>query len=170
MEAAAVEAVTVETEAVPAEDEDIVSRLFLHDLDEVLQRLFLCLDPASLRAAKCVCQAWREFISVRVWGAAPARRQLAASLARAWRHHQPRHTVYTRTRVNPVNFVVCDDRSVVCGYNGGNMARLFDIQTGEKRLQLDCGRELQPVLNFPRDGSVQLDLGSTVLATVTDGG
>ena len=37
VEVAAVEAVvTVETEAVPGEDEDIVSRLFLHDLDEVI--------------------------------------------------------------------------------------------------------------------------------------
>ena len=147
VEAAAVEAVvSVETEAVAGEDEDIVSRLFLHDLDEVictrlsaehLLFLLLCLLlaawqgcagaaeavpvpgpgqseggqvclpgaavlPAATVVCTVLCQAWREFISGRVWGAAPARRLLTASLARAWRHHQPRHTVYTRTRANPV--------------------------------------------------------------------
>ena len=153
---------------------------------QVLQRLFLCLDPASLKAAKCVCQVLQYccycslycstpgLARVYQWagvgrgpGPPPAGRLPGPGLAPppAPPHGLHPHQGQPGTVPPPasllnwalqVNFVVCDDRSVVCGYNGGNMARLFDIQTGEKRLQLDCGRELQPVLNFPRDGSVQV--------------
>ena len=46
---------------------DIVSSLFLFDLDEALQKIFLNLDPKSLKSCRMVNKQWNDFIVSRIW-------------------------------------------------------------------------------------------------------
>jgi len=64
-----------------------LSLLFRCNMDEVLQMIFLGLDPASLHRARQVCKEWNEFLLARVWGA--ARDRLTARLTRSWLAGQP---------------------------------------------------------------------------------
>ena len=47
---------------------DIISSLFLFDLDEALQKIFLYLDPKSLKSSRQVNKQWNDFIMRRIWG------------------------------------------------------------------------------------------------------
>ena len=46
---------------------DIISQAFRWDCDLVLQKVFLCLDPHSLKSCRQVCREWNEFIMRRLW-------------------------------------------------------------------------------------------------------
>ena len=46
---------------------DIVSSLFLIDIDEALQKIFLHLDPKSLKSCRLVNKQWNDFILSRLW-------------------------------------------------------------------------------------------------------
>ena len=46
---------------------DIISSLFLFDLDEALQKIFLHLDPKSLKSCRLVNKQWNDFILSRLW-------------------------------------------------------------------------------------------------------
>ena len=78
------------------DEESIITKLFLFDLDEVLQKIFLHLCPSSLHRSRQVCRQWNAFIVRRVWGCRFGRRQLEARLEQRWRNSQPRETVVSR--------------------------------------------------------------------------
>jgi len=142
---------------------DIMNKLFELDLDEIIQRVFLSLDPLSLKNCRCVCSEWSEFIQKRLWGSRPAKTQLKKRLINQWKFSEPFQTQFDEG-ASGVNFLVCDDDLVVCGYTRGQ-ARAYDACTGELRYELQCISH--PVRFY--DG-VQLDLGKKVLASVTDTG
>ena len=80
----------------PAEDEIenedvivIIENLFDLGLEEVLQKIFLCLDPKSLKNCKFSCSQWREFIERRIWKSKSARQQLHHKLNSGWKHETP---------------------------------------------------------------------------------
>ena len=53
---------------------DIINQLFELDLDEIIQKIFLNLDPQSLKNCKCVSSEWFEFIQKRLWNSKPAKK------------------------------------------------------------------------------------------------
>jgi len=142
---------------------DIMNRLFDLDLDELIQKIFLSLDPLSLKSCKCVSSEWFHFIQNRLWNSKPARKQLHNRLINQWKFSEPFVTEYGQGMMG-VNFLVCDDEIIVCGYTRGQ-ARVYDVDTGELRYQLQCNSQSLRVY----DG-VQLDLGRTVIGSVTDNG
>eukprot|EP00092_Neocalanus_flemingeri_P031519 GFUD01034230.1.p1 GENE.GFUD01034230.1~~GFUD01034230.1.p1 ORF type:complete len:448 (-),score=113.19 GFUD01034230.1:83-1426(-) len=142
---------------------EIINRLFEYDLDEIIQKIFLSLDPLSLKNCKCVCSEWFEFIQKRLWNSKPAKKLLNKRLLNQWKFSEPFITDYDEGTTG-VNFVVCDNEIIVCGYTRGQ-ARVYDIHTGELKFQLQCNS--QPMRIY--DG-VQLDLGRNVIGSVTDTG
>ena len=46
---------------------DIISSLFLFDQDEALQKIFLHVDPKSLKSCRLVNKQWNDFILRRIW-------------------------------------------------------------------------------------------------------
>jgi len=145
---------------------EIINQLFSYDLDEVLQKIFLQLSPHDLKMCRSVCWQWSVFIKTRLWESKPARQQLRARLVRQWRYEEPVTHQYDHG-MRGVNYAVCDEEIIVCGYMRGE-ARVFDISTGSLKYELKC--------NDPTDGTirlydgVQLDLGRTMIGTVTDTG
>ena len=142
---------------------DIINRLFELDFDEILQKVFLSLDPLSLKNCKCVSKGWFNFIQRRLWESKPARTQLYKRLINQWKFSDPFSTVHDEG-VMGVNYLASDDEMVVCGYTTG-YARAYNLHTGELLHQLQCNKED----NSDYDG-VQLELGKTVIVTVTETG
>ena len=73
---------------------NIINNLFEFDLDEILQKIFLNLDPLSLKNCKCVSSQWFEFIQKRLWGSKQARKQLQNRLTNQWKFNEPLITEY----------------------------------------------------------------------------
>ena len=67
----------------------IIENLFDLGLEEVLQKIFLCLDPKSLKNCKSSCSQWGEFIERRIWKSKSARQQLHHKLNYGWKHETP---------------------------------------------------------------------------------
>ena len=83
----------------------IIEELFTLGLEEIVQKIFLYLDPkrcwchtlavccqgifVSLKQCKRSCTLWREFIERRVWGSKSARRELHRKLVNRWRSEEP---------------------------------------------------------------------------------
>ena len=144
-------------------DFHIINLLFELDLDEIIQKVFLHLDPHSLKNCKSVCSEWFEFIQKRLWHSKPAKAKLRKRLVNQWKFSEPLVTEYDQRRPG-VNFLVCDDAQMVCGYTRGQ-ARMYDVHTGELTFQVQCNTSPMRIY----DG-VQLDLGKSVLGSVTDNG
>ena len=142
---------------------ELINRLFEYDLDEIIQKIFLNLDPLDLKNCRCVCSQWSGFIKKRLWNSKPAKKQLRNRLINHWKFSEPLLNYYDHG-LRGVNFVVCDEEMIVCGYTRGQ-ARAYDINTGDLKFQLECNDQLVRLY----DG-VQLDLGSTVIGAITDTG
>ena len=142
---------------------DIMNKLFEMDFDEIIQKIFLNLDPLSLKNSKCVCSEWRQFIQQRLWNNRTARKHLQKRLIYQWKFSEPIVTKYDYV-MRGVNSFACDDDLIVCGYSRG-LARVYDVATGELKFELQCNA--QPIIGH--DG-VQLDLGKNVIGTVTEKG
>ena len=67
----------------------IIENLFDLGLEEVLQKVFLYLDPKSLKNCKIVCSQWREFIDRRIWKSKSAKHQLHHKLNSGWKLEAP---------------------------------------------------------------------------------
>ena len=142
----------------------IINKLFELNFDEILQKIFLNLDPLSLKNSKCVCSEWRQFITERLWNSKPARKQLQKRLINQWKFHDPSVTEYDFGMMG-VNSLACDDELIVCGYLKGQ-AKVFDLATGELRFEVQCNT--QPSDSY--DDQVQLDLGKNVIGAITEKG
>ena len=65
---------------------DILLKLFQCGLEEILQRIFLFLDPRTLKNCKVTCKQWREFIDRRIWKSPSARKVLHQRLVSNWKN------------------------------------------------------------------------------------
>ena len=63
--------------------------LFQRNCTEILQRIFLYLDPASLHKSRQVCPQWNSFILSSVWGSKPELRTLQRRLHHNWLNTDP---------------------------------------------------------------------------------
>ena len=142
---------------------EIMRKLFESDLDQIIQNIFLSLDPLTLKSCRQVCSAWNSFILLRLWGSKPVKHKLGAMLTNEWRSSQPATTVYS-LGIGRVSSIVCDGYLIVCGYSQGQV-RGYHVDTGELRYELQC--------NYPparRSDEVQLVLSKNMVATVTESG
>jgi len=153
------------TEAASEMNCDIMKRLFEMDLDEILQKIFLNLDPLSLKNCKCVNKDWYYFIQTRLWECKPARDYLHDKLINQWKYGDPAVAVHDQ---GVVNYLVCDDEMVVCGYTTGQ-ARAYNVYTGELIFQLQCNNST-PEEEYINIDEVQLDIGRNVISSVTESG
>lgn len=142
---------------------EIINWLFHSNLDEVLQTIFLQLDPVSLKTARCVCHQWNQFILERLWGSKPARNRLQARLNHRWITRPSVEIVDLFKTERTIYFLTCDDKFVYSG-TGEGFAEVHSLATGERVLELDCrseeNQEEEELGEF-----VQLDVGREVLAT-----
>lgn len=142
---------------------DIMNRLFYeHSSDEILQKIFLALDPLSLKNCKCVNKDWFEFIQRRLWGCEPSKKYLHNKLINQWKFGKPFRIVHDLGKED-VNSLVCDDKIMVCGYNWG-YARVYHLYSGELIFPLQCNQD------WDDWDAVQLDLGKTMIGSVTEFG
>ena len=63
--------------------------LFQQNCTEILQRIFLYLDPASLHKSRQVSPQWNSFILSSVWGSKPGLRTLQRRLHHNWLNTDP---------------------------------------------------------------------------------
>ena len=72
----------------------VLPRLFARGLEEILQSIFLYLDPQSLKNSKLTCTQWEEFIDRRIRGSLKARKILHRRLILNWRREDPVQLTY----------------------------------------------------------------------------
>ena len=68
---------------------DMISTFFAWDLDEVLQRIFLHLDPYSLKSSQQVSKQWNNFIKNRIWRSFSGRESILRRLKSQYFCKQP---------------------------------------------------------------------------------
>ena len=78
----------------------LMSHLFYFDLDEILQKIFLLLCPASLHKSRQVCHQWNNFIVRRIWGCRFGRGEMEKKLQQRWRNSAPKETATSGIIVN----------------------------------------------------------------------
>ena len=116
----------------------ILENLFDLGLEEVIQKIFLYLDPKSLKNCKSSCSQWREFIERRIWKSKSARLQLHYKLNSCWKNETPDRSVQCKSSsllnnefllcrdINKelpdyVHYLVCDPQVIVCGFESGEI-------------------------------------------------
>ena len=139
----------------------IMGNLFDLGLEELLQKIFLFLDPKSLKNSKSTCSQWREFIDRRIWKSKVARHQLHHKLISGWKSETPVRMINKELPYQVVS-LACDSKVIVCGMeNGAIMA--FHADTVEQLYSVPCDEELKTF------GNIQLDIFGDHLITVVDG-
>ena len=118
---------------VDASASDILPKLFELGYEEIIQNIFLHLDPKSLKNCKTTCQMWREFIDRRIWGSLSSKKHLQKILATNWKHGNP--TVQTirlpDPRVYTLDKIVSDGKVFVCVSEGEFELNAFRADTLE---------------------------------------
>ena len=104
---------------------EIMRKLFESDLDQIIQNIFLNLDPLTLKSCRQVCSAWNSFIHLRLWSSKPAKHKLREMLTNQWRSSQPAITVYS-LGIGRVSSIVCDGYLILCGYSRGQV-RVYQV-------------------------------------------
>jgi len=140
----------------------IIENLFDLGLEEVLQKVFLYLDPKSLKNCKSTCSQWREFIHRRIWNSKSAKHQLHHKLNSGWKREAPVRMINKELH-EYVHYLVCDSEVIVCGLEGGPIMA-FQADTVEQLYYLPVQQE-GPFVS----GDVQMDVFGDHLMTVSDG-
>jgi len=113
---------------------DIFSKFFQHNMDEILQKIFLMLDPDSLHCSRQINKQWNEFILNRIWGSYFARRYLKKRLRHRWMKERPgiESCDYWDQMFVYSNSFAMDERILVCGLShvGEGGAKVIERKTG----------------------------------------
>jgi len=156
------------------------------DLDEIIQKVFLNLDPKSLHVSRQVCGQWNKYIKGRVWGSPFGRNQLLKKLKFQWQNGTPREQLL-RSQLEYENketeliqiseegendykdkpfYVAGDDEILVCGFYDGK-AKVYNLNQSSLEpppilAVLDCSK-VEAEHNY---NPVQLDVGKDIIVTV----
>ena len=119
--------------ALKEEDEDFVMpRLFSRGLEEILQSIFLYLDPKSLKNSKLTCSEWMEFIDRRVWGSIKAKKVLYRRLISNWRREDPVRTVNIKLNQSErKDGIICKNKVIFLWHNYGRHITTICASTHE---------------------------------------
>ena len=86
---------------------NIISSLFLFDLDEALQKIFLYLDPKSLKSSRQVNKQWNNFIIRRIWGSPIGKIILKERLFDNFFNQDPwQETIYLNKQVSKYSRII----------------------------------------------------------------
>lgn len=119
------------------EEGGIVARLLERNCQELLQEIFLYLDPASLHISRQVCQRWNDFISQTVWGSQRGIRAQERRLHYSWLTSEPRlfSVDYTDQMFfhHKKSSLALDNKYLVAGLShvGQGGAKVIDLATQE---------------------------------------
>ena len=75
------------------------SKLFSMGLEEIIQNIFLHLDPKSLKNSKLTCTQWKEFIDRRIWRNQKTKKILHARLLSNWKTEHESGVEITKFKV-----------------------------------------------------------------------
>merc|ERR1712198_492091 len=89
-----------------------IKKLFDKNLDEIIQKIFLFLDPKSLKNSRSTCIQWKEFIDRRIWKSKTGMEELNRKLIFQWKSEKPEKCGYLMFP-SRVDFFVCDNQRVV---------------------------------------------------------
>ena len=120
-----------------AEEGGIIAWLFERNCLELLQEIFLYLDPESLHNSRKTCQGWNNFISESVWGSQRGHRALEKRLHNNWLTSNPR--VFSVDYTEQMFFhhnksaLALDNKYLVAGLShvGQGGAKVIDLATQE---------------------------------------
>ena len=131
----------------------ILQKLFDLELEEVIQKIFLFLDPESLKNSKSTCIQWREFIDRRIWKSKTGMEELNRKLILQWKSVKPEKCGYMMLP-SYVWSLVCDNQRVVAafvngivvGYDSETLAVLYTFDEFQEtdlrwRVQLDMNED-----------------------------
>merc|ERR1712223_1227002 len=90
----------------------ILNELFDRELEEVLLRIFLYLDPCSLKNSRLTCSMWNEFVFRRIWTSKTSRKCLTRRLERKRKSEEPTRLIHRRLE-SQVHFMACDESLVL---------------------------------------------------------
>jgi len=119
---------------------DLMSLAFQWDCDEFLQRVFLELDPYSLKTGRKVCSQWNEYISKRVWKSRRAQKRLHKRLDKQFVEEEPCEVEFQVSRGGEESqafYCAADESVLVCGLLNGT-ANVYEIKTNRLLAVLDC--------------------------------
>ena len=119
------------------EEGGIIARLLERNCQELLQQIFLYLDPGSLHNSRQVCQQWNDFIRGSVWGSQRGRRSLQRRLHHNWLTSEPR--VFSVDYTDQMFFhhskraLALDNKYLVVGLShvGQGGAKVIDLASEE---------------------------------------
>jgi len=129
----------------------IITELFARELEEILLKIFLYLDPRSLKNSRLTCSQWNEFLLRRIWNSSRSRSHLRQRLFRNWKSEEPSRPVYRK--VERVHYIVCseeliilslEDRGDVLAFSAHSADLLYSVTSCKKNIfdvgiQLDIG-------------------------------
>ena len=109
---------------------NVVPELFSKELEEILQKIFLFLDPKSLKNSKLTCSWWREFIDTRISRSPSARNVLHGRLSANWKNGDQVKVSKVRLDFYP-SIAVCDDAVMVFGDEDTGRCRVLNSSIHE---------------------------------------
>ena len=150
------------------DDVFVVPELFSNELafTPILQKIFLYLDPKSLKNSKLTCSQWREFIDKRIWGSLKAKKDLHNRLISNWKNED--HVKISKIKLDyRVQDLVGDDEVMLfCEENEHEVLCRFSVYS------LSTHEELYSKLflkyNHMSIGSIYISLVSDKHVTIID--
>ena len=109
-----------------------ITNLFNCGLEEILQKIFLFLDPKSLKNSKSTCVQWRDFIDNRIWYSRSdsVKRQLHNKLKSNWKSEEPVKMI-NKMLPSRIDHLLLDIQVIMCGLSSG-VITAFHADTGEQ--------------------------------------
>ena len=115
------------------------SKLFSMGLEEIIQNIFLHLDPKSLKNSKLTCTQWKEFIDRRIWRSPAAKKILHARLLSNWKDEDESGVKISKFKLEDyVASLNCDGQVITVVYGCENRTlRVFSSSTHNLLYSLD---------------------------------
>ena len=104
----------------PTIDEFVLQKLFEREqaYTTILQKIFLYLDPKSLKNCKLTCSQWKVFIDKEIWGSFSARNVLDSKLMSNWKDEDFVEVSRINLSDKAGKFTCDKDVMVFCGDDG----------------------------------------------------
>ena len=148
---------------------DMFGSFFLMNMDEFLQNVFLCLDPASLKNCRCVCKQWNGFIKESIWNSRLGRARLREKLRLCWRKSSFRVSEFGINASAGISWIGCDQTFAYFG-TWSEFMGAYEIHTGNPKHEVYFRDKPFSPYTVDHDCCESMDLGEDYLAVVTDVG
>ncbi len=140
---------------------NIVGWLMERQFDLLVLDIFLNLDSKSLRAAKSVCQDWKQFIDKWLWSTPTGRRRVEQLLEDNFLNDSP--DIRMMEAENAIFDIHCDKNDIICGSEFGHIG-VWDLQTLENRFYIR--RHTRSVqLTFNDEAIFSVDYTPTIIVS-----